>query len=497
MADITNWSHLEVMRALLYQDVDKELARFLEHAAGEHQIYRGIACVGVDGQVIASAGITGPLAVSGPPARSRISVVSLGNDGGEPTLRLEAAVTNPEQPGRTIGTLLLLLDRQRVLDTVGASVPPSRTPPSLTVRTSAGDTIVATGDPSQRRSGQPALWGIASVGRLSTADGPDLEVAVAEPMHVALAPAIELRATLLTVGLLVLLVSSGFGALVAWRISAPIARLTATVREITAHRQLEGEFELPRGAGEVGVLAAAFQSMLESLRAAHAEAAVQSRRAFLGEIAANVAHEVRTPLSVLKTSAQLLARQHLPPAEQRRLAANVAAEVDRLNGVVTSLVDLARPTRARYRSESLAAIVEKAVLFFAPQAVRLGVEIEQAARDGSLRVYGNADQLHQVLLNVIHNALQAMAGPGRLGIGCHRDGTWGVVEVTDTGPGFSPDALAKAFSPFCSTKPDGAGLGLAISKRIIEEHGGTIAVDNRVGGGACLRIRLPDRPEAV
>lgn len=496
VADITNWAQLEVMRAVLYHDVDKELAQFLQHAVGARQTYRGIACVGVDHEVIASAGETVPLPSPTPPARTRIFIVASAPAAGERSLGLEAAVHNPEQPGTTIATLVVLLDRQRLLDTIDAAAHPLRARSLVTVRSTAGDVVLATGDTATAaHSGETILEGIAPVGPLPDAEGPILEVLVAEPAHVALAAVIALRATLLKVGLLVLIMSWALGAVVAWRISLPIGRLTETVRTITARGQLEVEIEFPRAGGEVGVLAAAFRTMMESLRAAQAEALVQSRRAFLGEIAANIAHEVRTPLAVLKTSAQLLARQELPPLEQRQLATNVAAEVDRLNGVVTSLVDLAHPRPVRYRSESLAAIVERVVVFVGPQAAKLGVQIAPVRTDTSLRVQGNADQLYQVLLNVVHNALQAMAGPGLLSVGCHRDDGWGVIEVEDTGPGFSPEALARAFSPFCSTKTDGSGLGLAISKRIIEEHGGTIEVGNSAGGGACLRIRLPHRAE--
>jgi signal transduction histidine kinase len=222
---------------------------------------------------------------------------------------------------------------------------------------------------------------------------------------------------------------------------------------------------------------------------------VQSRRAFLGEIAANIAHEVRTPLAVLKTSAQLLGRQELPRDEQRRLATNVAAEVDRLNGVVTSLVDLARPTPVRYRGEPLGDVVDRAVGFFTPEAAKLGVAISRTV-DDSVRVCGSAEQLHQVFLNGISNALQAMGGPGQLCVRCYRDDGWGIVDIEDTGPGFAPEVLARAFAPFHTTKAHGAGLGLAISRRIVEEHGGTIAAENPPGGGARLRIRLPHRPDA-
>ena len=498
-ADITNWAHLEVMRAVLYHDVDKELARFLQHAVGSRQIYRAIACVGLDGEAIATSGEIGSLSRSGPPSGTHISIVPSAPGSRERLLQLEAPVGNPEQPAATIATLIVLLSPQRLLDTIEASAPLPRERPLVSVRSTNGEVILATGDARGAADARSTsvLDGTAAVGPLANAQGPSLEILVTEPARIALAGVIALRATLLQVGILVLIASSALGVVVAWRISLPIGRLTETVRKITARGQLDGGMEFPRATGEVGVLAAAFRTMMESLEAAQAEALVQSRRAFLGEIAANVAHEVRTPLAVLKTSAQLLARQELPAAEQRSLAGNVAAEVDRLNGVVTSLVDLARPRRVRYQSESLAAILERAAAFFGPQAAKLDVEIEREPADASLRVHGSADQIHQVLLNVIHNALQAMAGPGILGIRCYRDDGWGVVEVEDTGPGFSPESLAKAFSPFCSTKPDGSGLGLAISKRIIEEHGGTIGVENSAKGGACVRIRLPDRIEST
>ncbi len=494
VADITKWTHLEVMRAMLYQDVDKELAEFLRQIVGDGQVYRAIVCVGADGALVARAGEGLARGATEPPARPHVTIAPAA----QPSLRFDVAVANPERPATTIGTLSVLLEPQRLLATIDASMQPASSRPHLTVRTRAGDPIVAT---DGRRAGhdlapEPAtaavLHGIAPVESLSGADGPDLEVVVAEPASVALAGVTELRTTLFRIGAFVLLLGSVLAMLTAWRISAPIRRLTAAAYGITARGRLEEPLDVPRASGEVGMLAAAFRTMMQSLAAAQAETLVQARRAFLGEIAANVAHEVRTPLSVLKTSAQLLARQELPPSEQRQLAANVAAEVDRLNGFVTNLVDLARPRPVRYRSESLGEAVERAITFFAPQAAAHGVEVSQSV-DRSVRVFGSADQLHQVLLNGIHNALQAMAGAGRLDVRCRRDDGWGVVEIDDTGPGFAPDVLARAFTPFCSTKPDGTGLGLAISKRIVEEHGGTIAVENAAGGGARMRIRLPVR----
>ncbi len=492
VADITNWAHLEIMRAVVYHDVDKELAQFLRQIVGARQVYRAITCAGLDGEVVAAAGDPVPPG-SAPPARARVSVVPTTPGVRERAFLLEVTVSDPEHSGTTIGVLRALLEPRRLLDAIEASRRGDAGRPLLTVSRS-GDVVLATDAAAAPTEGEGFLRGVASVESLAGADGPELEVVVAEPTARALADVTRLRNALLRVGALALVLSSALGILVAWRISEPVRRLTTAVRRITARGRLEEPVEFPHATGEIGVLAGAFQTMVESLTAAQAEALVQSRRAFLGEIAANIAHEVRTPLSVLKTSAQLLARQELPRDEQRQLAMHIAAEVDRLNGVVTNLVDLARPRPVHYRAESLALVVERAVTFFTPQAAKLGVTISRAV-DDSVRVYGSADQLYQVFLNGIHNALQAMAGAGRLTVRCQHDDGWGVVEIEDTGPGFAPEVLSRVFSPFCSTKADGTGLGLAISKRIVEEHGGTIAAENPPAGGARLSIRLPHRTE--
>lgn len=232
------------------------------------------------------------------------------------------------------------------------------------------------------------------------------------------------------------------------------------------------------------------------LATAQRDAIARSRLALLGEVAASIAHDVRTPLSVLKTSAQLLASGNLPVAEQRDLARMVAAEVDRLNGVVTGLVDLARPRAARRAPERLDALVDRTVAVLRPwaRARRVALEID-GARTG-VRVLADGDQMQQVLLNLLHNAVQAAPDPGTVRVGWRAEAPWAVLEVSDSGPGFSPEALARAFSPFFTTKADGTGLGLAIVKRIVEEHGGDVGARNLAQGGACVWVRLPLQEDA-
>jgi signal transduction histidine kinase len=486
-ADITNWAHLEVMRALIYQDVDKELARFLEQTLHGRPTYRGIVCLDASGRPAAGAGDVEAVLPGPAPAGPRVSIVSRSSGR---LVQVEATVPNPERPGDVIGTLVALLDPRPMLEASNRSVQSGDSPATLVLRTGAGDPVAASGPPDVD-PGQPMLAVVAAVGRLSHANAPDLEVVASQPAAAAFTDVRSLRATLLQTGLLVVVLSAVLAAFLAWRMGRPIRQLTATVREVGDRGEPAPHAAFPDAGGEVGVLANAFRTMMESLARVQRERLAQSRLAFLGEIAANIAHEVRTPLSVLKTAAQLLARGGMPPAEQRALATQAAAEVDRLNAVVTSLVDLARPKAVHYRAEPVDPIVDRAVSFFQPLAAETGVDIRRVRGDGNPLVRASADQLYQVLLNLVQNAIQAMRGPGTLTLTTRRDEHGVMVEVEDTGPGFAPEVLPRLFSPFVSTRSDGTGLGLALVKRMVEEHGGAVGAENRPGGGARVWVRLP------
>jgi signal transduction histidine kinase len=348
--------------------------------------------------------------------------------------------------------------------------------------------------PSTRREERPRhapLSSTADVGAFTDADAPAFSVTVTEPIETALAPVDALRTALLRTGGIAVIVASLLGALVALGIGEPIRRLTRAVQHVST----TGELDMPadvRAAGEVGVLATAFADMLTTVSEQHAALLGQSRLAALGEIAASIAHEVRTPLSVLKTSAQLLGRPDLPADEHRQLAGLLAGEVDRLNRVVSDLVDLARPRPTRHEALAVRDVLDRAIRFFVTTAERRRIAFKVDVVDGApLAVVGCRDHLHQVLLNLLHNALQATPDGGRVTVDARRDGGWAVVRVEDTGPGFSDAVLGKLFTRFQTTKPDGTGLGLVITKRLVEEHRGRIEADNAPTGGARVTVWLP------
>ena len=496
VADITNWSHLEIMRAVRYRDVDKELAQFFRQLLIDRDIYRGLACLDRTGIIVAVAGDTGGIVVNDPPRETRIVLTPGDGTAARSLLQLETPIGDPDRPGTELGTLVALVEPLRMLRTAQSLIETVGPHIGLAVRTRGGASLVDTtgaassGMPDDRR-GADVLTGSATVPPLLDADAPDLRAVVVEPSDVALAAVDALGATLRRVAIVVIALGSGLGALVAWWISRPIRRLTTTIQAISASGRVDSPVQFSPMSGEVGILATAFQGMMTSLGEAQAEALAQSRLAVLGEVAANVAHEVRTPLAVLKTSAQLLARPELPSDEKRRLGTLVAGEVDRLNRVVTDLVDLGRPRSPQYRQESMPEAVDRALAFFSSTAERRGVTLAREVADVPMLVNGSADQLHQVLVNLVHNAMQALNGSGCVTVRCRREGGWIVVEVDDTGSGFAPEVLDKAFTRFLTTRDGGAGLGLVISRRIVEEHGGAIEASNLPERGARVCLRLP------
>ena len=489
IADVTSWSHLEIMRAVRFRDVDHELAGFFAELLRGREVYRGVTCLDAAGTVVATAGEAARPSSATPPERVRV----LAADEGGGHLQLEAAVSDPDHPDTRIGTLVAVIEPRRLLRS--AEVLEQRHSPhtALSVRTESGVVVIDTSGQNAapaRRSPRDQLHSTVDVAKLAHADAPRFAVTVAEPIEAALAPVDALRTTLLRTAGIAVVVASLLGALVALWIGAPIRRLTRAVERVST----TGELDMPadvRAGGEVGVLATAFTDMLTTVGEQHAALLGQSRLAALGEIAASIAHEVRTPLSVLKTSAQLLGRPDLPADEHRQLSGLLAGEVDRLNRVVSDLVDLARPRPTRHELLSVRDVLDRSVRFFAATAERRHVAFRVDVDGAPLVVVGCRDHLHQVLLNLLHNALQATPDGGRVTVAARRDAGWVVVRVEDTGPGFTDTVLGNLFTRFQTTKPDGTGLGLVITKRLVEEHRGRIEATNAPTGGARVTVWLP------
>jgi signal transduction histidine kinase len=298
-----------------------------------------------------------------------------------------------------------------------------------------------------------------------------------------------------------------------------VYRRARTEREVVLHGPGGGELQATLRAVRFGRPAWVVVSIedLSQVRRMQQELRRHERLATLGQLAAGVAHEIRNPLAGIGTSAQVLLKRFEPRDDRSRFVQVILDEVARLDRIVTSLLQYARPRTPELRAASLASCVERVLELSADaiQQARVRIEVEVAQRLPTL--YIDSDLVTQVLLNVTLNALQAMPdggvlryevrqvrrrppprGPGR------REGDrrasrpagsgwieYQQVRVIDTGTGIPRGVLEKMFDPFFTTKPHGTGLGLSISQTILQEHGGSIAVDSREGRGTTVLLNFP------
>jgi signal transduction histidine kinase len=223
----------------------------------------------------------------------------------------------------------------------------------------------------------------------------------------------------------------------------------------------------------------------------------RDRLAALGEMAAGLAHEIRNPLGAIKASAQFLAE----PAETEPGSAEfldiIVEEVDRLNRVVSSFLDYARPSTGDPVPTDVNAVVHRTLQLLASDLDGVESRLELAEDLPPVRI--DAERLRQVLINLCQNAAQAMEGQGALTVRTHErtrselggERRWVELWVTDTGPGIPQKVLANLFVPFVTTKNRGTGLGLAISQRIVSAAGGHIEVRSQTSVGSTFVVRLP------
>ena len=228
----------------------------------------------------------------------------------------------------------------------------------------------------------------------------------------------------------------------------------------------------------------------------------RDRLAALGEMAAGLAHEIRNPLGAIKGAAQYLDPAHLGEEDGEMLQV-IIDEVDRLNSVVTQFLDYARPVKPKLVPVDVNEVIERTVKLLQvdlDESIVVDLQLDPSRP----LAMTDAEQLKQVLVNLVQNAVQAMPAGGRitLSTGSSHDDPAGFhlsgrstdfveIRVKDTGPGLPEEHREHIFVPFFTTKKGGTGLGLAISQRIIRSHGGTISAQSRPGEGAEFLIRLP------
>lgn len=213
----------------------------------------------------------------------------------------------------------------------------------------------------------------------------------------------------------------------------------------------------------------------------------------IGLLAAGVAHEVNTPLAVISTYAQMLAKQVNGDEHKSKLLEKIAKQTFRASEIVNSLLNFSRTSTTEFVELDLNKVIRETVGLVDHQFKTAGVVTNVSLSDDLPLVRGNAGKLQQVFLNLFINARDAMIGGGGLTIRTYSENSSAHVEVTDTGQGIPPEHLARIYDPFFTTKgaKKGTGLGLSITYGIVQEHKGTIEVDSVPGQGTSFRLEFP------
>lgn len=526
MEDLRVWRKMEVMQDLRVDDVDKRLSHFLSDLrAGQGSTYRALLCTGPHGRIIAASdpsliGHPGPdgngwkrLPGSQAPG---VFIEPPGNRNGNVAM-LRTAIPDAFGQG-SIGTLYARVDWRAVQHLLDDAV--AGGPRSLLLLDARGH-VIAASRALRRRKGLDRLdlrrWrlprhgatsyvhsgsalgfhellvGAATSGGYQRFRGLGWHILMVEPTRVSFRPVWHLLWAMLALLLAMLAIGFWLSSRLAGRIARPMLDLTAFTRRF---RQGEPTSpEVPQtGVAEVDELYRAYVDMIGALERSREQVVRAGKLAVVGELAAIMAHEVRTPMGIVRSSAQLLQR-HAPLGErERELVGFILSETERLNRLVTMLLECARPKPPDFRPHDVHAIIDSVIGLIAPRAEKAGVHLERELDAADAVLECDREQIMQVVLNLVLNALEFVHAGGRVMVSTGRDNSGLGLVVADDGPGVPEDMRERIFDPFFSRREGGIGLGLTIVQQIVHVHGGEITVAESAWGGAAFIMHFPTGP---
>ncbi len=288
----------------------------------------------------------------------------------------------------------------------------------------------------------------------------------------------------------------GFG--VSQGVSRSIRRLQVQVRDAAGKLDptaseivLTGDGNVVALHDEMDSLSARIERFVAMLQQRDREVLRAEQLAALGQLAAGVAHEVRNPLTSIKLLVQAELESRSPGGMAPEDLKVIVSEVLRMERSLQSFLDYARPPSPERQQVDLEAVVQNVMGLVRVRAERQRVEMQLVSPESGVPISADENQLQQVVLNLALNAIDAMPQGGRLTFTTVRRGDLAELTVADTGPGIAEDMQERLFQPFATNKETGLGLGLVITRRILEAHGGRVTAENASVGGAVFRVRLP------
>lgn len=277
----------------------------------------------------------------------------------------------------------------------------------------------------------------------------------------------------------------------------PIQNIADAARRV-ANGDLSVKLDL-KGNDEIGMLTKNFNEMVRKLndnRELEAKLKEAEHMSKIGGLASGIAHEVRNPLNLINLSIDHLRIAHAPKDEVSRKSfletiGNVKSEIERLDGMVSNFLNFGKPLNLNPRPIQVAPLLQEVFHLVGERCQEQKITVEMRDKSPMLTVRADYRHIKTCLLNIFLNAIQAMPEGGRLAVETSISGGMAAITVEDTGCGIDPENIPKIFEPYFTTKDLGIGLGLALTKRIIDEHGGRIVVNSVAGSGTAVIVSMP------
>jgi signal transduction histidine kinase len=344
------------------------------------------------------------------------------------------------------------------------------------------------------RAGQPIVTSNVIVGAVKSGGyaqfaGFGWTTLIIQPVDLALEPVHRMATIFLGLLGLIIVFTLLTATLVSREIAKPIVALTGFARGYLRDRVLQAP--ATAGAGEVRELTDAFVQMVRDIDLSQQNLVRASKLAVVGEMSSVIAHEVRTPLGIIRSSAQMLLRESAISDEGRELVGFIESETERLNRLVSAMLDTARPRPPSFAEVDAHALIRNSVAMLASLADNKQVLVSTRLIASNPVIECDEEQMTQVLLNLLMNGLQMLHHGGRIEVATRDEGNQLCIEIADDGPGIDPAERTSVFEAFFFKREGGIGLGLAIVQQIIRSHAGEIEATASVFGGALFSILLP------
>ena len=490
LQNVASWSQLEVMQDARIGDIDKRLSTFLSDLKHNYSgVYSGLYVIDQHNKIISSSeldAINQTLKLTDRWEHISLNTTSLDlHVIRDEKLPISTMISNEFGSNQTY--YLVVYFNQQQLEQVLNHATTGRS--AVILRDSQHKIIANTAllqkeDDDQTMKAKALSEGFRSFKSLNW------QLEIIKYRDDALAPIKQMGLIMLALSIMTLLISFLIAIPVAKHITKPISKLTIFAKNFVS----SGIQSKPPEGGPVEVkeMTEAFTRMIANLEKSQENLTRAAKLAVVGEMAAAMSHEVRTPLGIIRSSAQVLMREPQLTKEGKEVCGFVISETERLNKLVSTLIDAAKPRALDLKPNDIIGLTKHALALLKVEAEKKNIQLHfEAHAMPELILNIDVAQMTQVVLNLLMNAIQILPEGGQVWVTISRMQTHAQISVADDGPGISEDKRNHVFDPFFSQRAGGIGLGLAIVRQIVYAHFGEIFVQESPQHGAEFIIRLP------